>query len=245
MRETFLFASAGAFVASSILCNLAMVAALRLFKIDLPFSLPFRLFRHKDPNLLEAIHGGSINQYVAISGLLLFACPLLAGLTAYDSVVRRFMEHSSYGMKDVALSLAWLALLGLCGVWSSIRNWQHSRESGIGFAMAAVLVMKVATDTMGVLMAVVLLTPAALICAFVYFGLRSMTRADSRRGTSNRYSGAESNFVAEQFVPSEEYKAQQAGMTRTLVAAGLNSEQIQGMFLLPVDPPCGETKKDL
>jgi hypothetical protein len=83
-----------------------MVAALRLFRIDLPFSLPFRLFRHKESNLLQAIHGRSINQYVVISGLLLFACPLLAGMTAYDSVVRRFIEHSTFGMKDVALSLA-------------------------------------------------------------------------------------------------------------------------------------------
>jgi hypothetical protein len=245
MRYQFVFAAVGTFLASSILWNLAMVAALRLLRIDLPFSLPFRLFRHKEPNLLQAIHGRSINEYVVISGLLLFACPLLAGMTAYDSVVRRFIEHSTYGMKDVALSVAWFALLGLWGVWTSIRHWQHSRESGIGFAMTAILVLKVATNTMGALMAVVLLTPAALGCAFVYFGVRSMKHADGRRRTTSRSSGAESNFVAEQFVPSEEYRAQQAEMAQTLAAAGLNSEQIKSMFLLPVDPPCVETKKDL
>jgi hypothetical protein len=244
MRYPFLFA-AGGFVAASILCNLAMVAALRLVKIKLPFSIPFRLFRHRKPDLLQAIHGRAINEYVFIFGLLLFACPLLAGIVAYDAVVRRFIGHSTYGVKDVAFFLAWLALLGLCGAWTSIRHWQHSRESGIGLAMAAILVLKIATDTMGAQMTLVLLTPAALVSAFVYFGVRSMKRADGRRRTTSGYSGAERNFVAEPFVPSEEYRAQQAGMARNLVARGLNSEQIQGMFLLPVDPPGSETKKDL
>jgi hypothetical protein len=245
MQYQFLFAAVGAFLASSILWNLAMVAALRLFRIDLPFSLPFRIFRHKEPNLLQAIHDRSINKYVVIFGLLLFACPLLAGLTAYDAVVRRFIEHSTFGMKDVALSMAWFAILGLCGVWTSIRHWQHSREGGIGFAIVAVLVVKVSMDTMGALMAFVLLIPAALGCAFVYSGVRSIKRADGRRRTKRHDSGVESNFVAEQFVPSEEYRSQQAGMAKTLVASGLDSEQIKNMFLLPVDPPCGETEKDL
>lgn len=245
MRYQYVFAAVGVFLAGSILWNLAMVVALRLFRIDVSYSLPFRLFRRKEPDLLQAIHGRSINEYVVISGLLLFACPLLAGMTAYDFVVRRFIEHATYGMQDAALSLAWFALLGLCGVWSSIRHWQHSRESGIGFAMAAILALKVTADTMGALMAVVLLTPAALGCAFVYFGVRSIRRADGRkRTTSRRDRGAESNFVAEQFVPSEAYRAQQAGMARTLMAAGLNSEQIESMFLLPVDPPGEETDKD-
>jgi len=245
MRETFLFAAVGAFLAVSILWNVAMVAALRLFRIDLPFSFPFRLFRHKEPNLLQATQGRSINKYVVISGVLLFACPLLAGLTAYDAVVRRFMGHSSYGMREFALSVAWFALLGLCGVWTSIRHWQHSRESGIGFAMAAIIVVKVATNTMGALMAVALLTPAVLVCAFVYFGVRSIKRADGQRRTVSQSSGGESNFVAEQFVPSEKYKAQQAGMAEALVSAGLNREQMKAMFLLPLDTPSGEKKKDI
>ncbi|MFZ0518538.1 MAG: hypothetical protein WCD77_06870 [Acidobacteriaceae bacterium] len=244
MRYQFVFA-AGAFLASSILWNLAMVAALRFFRIDLPFSLPFRLFRHKQPDLLHAIQGKSINEYVGISGLLLFACPLLAGLTAYDAVARRFIEHPTYGIKDVALSVAWLVLLALCGIWIGIRHWQHSRESGIGFAMAAILALKIAIDAMGASMAIVLLTPAVLVSTFVYFGVRSIKHADRRTRTVSQSSGAESNFVAEQFVPSEEYQAQQAEMAQTLGAAGLNSEQIKRMFLLPVDPPDDKTKKDL
>lgn len=244
MRYPILFAG-GAFVATSILWNLAMVATLRLFRIDLPFTLPFRRFRRKKPDLLQAMDGTSINKYVAISGLLLFACPLLAGIVAYDAVVRRFVEHSTYGMKDFTLALAWFALLGLCGVWISLKNWQHSQENGVGFAMAVILVVKIATDAIGALMAGVLLTPIALICAFVYFGVRSVKRADSQTQATSRSSGPESNFVAEPFVPGEAYRAQQAGIAQTLVAAGLNSEQMKAMFLLPLDAPSDETKKDL
>ncbi|MHB1674092.1 MAG: hypothetical protein ACYCSP_07565 [Acidobacteriaceae bacterium] len=190
MRYPLLFAAVAAFVASSILWNLAIIAALRLFRIDLPFSLPFRLFLHKEPDLLQSIHGRSINEYVVISGVLLFACPLLAGMAAYDAVIRRFIEHSIYGMKDVAVCVAWFALVGLCGVWTSVRHWQHSRESGIGYAMAAILLMKVATDMIGALMAVVLLTPTVLVCAFVYFGVRSIKRANGRRRITSQSSGA-------------------------------------------------------
>ncbi|MHB1674093.1 MAG: hypothetical protein ACYCSP_07570 [Acidobacteriaceae bacterium] len=46
-------------------------------------------------------------------------------------------------------------------------------------------------------------------------------------------------------MPSEKYKAQQAGMAETLVSAGLNPEQMKTMFLLPLDAPTGEKKKDL
>jgi uncharacterized membrane protein len=111
--------------------------------------------------------------------------------------------------------------------------------------MAAVLAVKVATNTMGALMTLVLLAPAALVCAFIYFGVRSMKHADGRRRTVSQSSGAESNFVAEQFVPSEKYKTQQSGMAEALVSAGLNREQMKAMFLLPPDALSGEKEKDL
>jgi len=55
---------------------------------------------------------------------------------------------------------------------------------------------------------------------------------------------AESDFIAEQFVPSEHYKAQQMAMAQKLVAAGLNPEQVASTFLVPVDLPSGEKPKD-
>jgi hypothetical protein len=60
---------------------------------------------------------------------------------------------------------------------------------------------------------------------------------------------AESDIIAEQFVPSEHYKAQQRLMAQTLTAAGLNPEQIANMLSVPVDlhsaeKPKGEKPKD-
>ena len=44
---------------------------------------------------------------------------------------------------------------------------------------------------------------------------------------------AESDTIAEQFVPSQRYKTQQRAMVQTLIAAGLSPEQIAGMLLVP------------
>ncbi len=244
MRSLLVLAAVSVFVAVAIFWSVLTVAALRSFKINLPFSLPFHFFRRKEPYLLKALNGRSINAYVVISGLLLFACPLFAGLTVYDYVVRHFIEHARYGMTHIALSVVWFVLLGICGVWISIRHWQKSAESGIGVAMLAILALKVSTATMGTLMTVVFLIPTALCCQFVYFGIQRIRRTDGgTRYPSRCNSGVEHNFAAEQFVPSEDYKAQQMGMAQKLMAAGINSEQIESMFLVPVDLPSGEAQK--
>ena len=47
--------------------------------------------------------------------------------------------------------------------------------------------------------------------------------------------GAQSDFIGEKFVPSEQYKAQQTEMVQKLVAAGLNPEQLEKLFLVPTD----------
>jgi len=57
--------------------------------------------------------------------------------------------------------------------------------------------------------------------------------------------GAESDFIAEQFVPSEHYKAQQRAMAEKLIAGGLSPEQVANMFFVPVDPPSDDKPKDL
>jgi hypothetical protein len=72
-----------------------------------------------------------------------------------------------------------------------------------------------------------------------------MAKQTKQRGYPDRRGmGAQSDFIAEQFVPSEQYKAQQRAMVQKLIAAGLNPEQLASMFLVPVDPPSGEKPKD-
>jgi hypothetical protein len=46
--------------------------------------------------------------------------------------------------------------------------------------------------------------------------------------------GAQSDFIAEQFVPNEQYKAQQKAITQALVAMGLEPEELTTRFLVPV-----------
>jgi len=42
--------------------------------------------------------------------------------------------------------------------------------------------------------------------------------------------GAQSDFIAEQFVPSEPYKAELRARVQALLAAGLSPEQVAKMF---------------
>jgi hypothetical protein len=56
--------------------------------------------------------------------------------------------------------------------------------------------------------------------------------------------GAQSDFIAQQFIPSEQYKALQSAMVQTLIAAGVNPAQLAGMFLVPFDLRSDEEPKD-
>jgi hypothetical protein len=58
---------------------------------------------------------------------------------------------------------------------------------------------------------------------------------------------AESDSIAEQFVPSESHKAQQKAMAQTLLAAGLTPEQVAAMLFVPEDSlqPGSEKMKPL
>jgi hypothetical protein len=64
-----------------------------------------------------------------------------------------------------------------------------------------------------------------------------MWRGDAKpRGWPDRRGmGAQSDFIAEQFVPSEGYKAEQLARARELLASGVDAEQLAKMFLVPVE----------
>ena len=54
--------------------------------------------------------------------------------------------------------------------------------------------------------------------------------------------GAQSDFIAETFVPSDAYKAQQAAMARRLIQAGVDPDEVAKMFLVQVDVDADENK---
>ena len=47
--------------------------------------------------------------------------------------------------------------------------------------------------------------------------------------------GAQSDFIAETFVPGEAYRAQQLAMLRRLAETGVSREQMARLFLVPVE----------
>jgi hypothetical protein len=64
--------------------------------------------------------------------------------------------------------------------------------------------------------------------------------AKQRGYPDRRGMGAQSDFIAEQFVPSEQYKAQQMAMVQKLIATGVKPEQVASMFFVPSDLLSGE-----
>jgi hypothetical protein len=61
--------------------------------------------------------------------------------------------------------------------------------------------------------------------------------AKQRGSPDQRGFGAESDEIAEQFVPNERYKAQQKAMAQTLIAAGLSPERVASMLSVSIDQP--------
>jgi hypothetical protein len=56
---------------------------------------------------------------------------------------------------------------------------------------------------------------------------------DKATNPFSRGMGGKDDFIAEQFVPSAEYTAQQKALVQKLLASGLSLEQIAEMFLVP------------
>jgi hypothetical protein len=59
--------------------------------------------------------------------------------------------------------------------------------------------------------------------------------AKQRGYPDRRGMGAQSDFIAEQFVPSDTYKAEQIARVRSLLAAGVSPEDISKMFSIPFE----------
>lgn len=59
--------------------------------------------------------------------------------------------------------------------------------------------------------------------------------AKQRGYPDRRGMGAQSDFIAEQFIPSEQYKAEQMARVQKLLAAGVSPEQVAKMFSIPFE----------
>lgn len=64
--------------------------------------------------------------------------------------------------------------------------------------------------------------------------------AKQRGYPDRRGMGAQSDFIAEQFVLSEQYKAEQMARVQHLLSTGLSPEQVAKMFSIPFDLLSGQ-----
>jgi hypothetical protein len=60
-------------------------------------------------------------------------------------------------------------------------------------------------------------------------------RIPPRGYPDRRGMGAQSDFIAEKFVPSEQYKADQLAMVEKLLASGMTPEEVARLFAVPCD----------
>ena len=68
--------------------------------------------------------------------------------------------------------------------------------------------------------------------------------AKKRGYPDRRGMGADSDYIAELFIPSEQFKAQQMAMAQELIGGGMNPEQVTSMFPVPVELPSVEEQED-
>jgi hypothetical protein len=64
--------------------------------------------------------------------------------------------------------------------------------------------------------------------------------AKGRGYPDRRGMGAQSDFIAEQFVPSEQYKTEQLVRAQHLLGAGMSPEQVAKMCSIPIDLLSGQ-----
>jgi hypothetical protein len=64
---------------------------------------------------------------------------------------------------------------------------------------------------------------------------RRSDRIPPRGYSDRRGMGAQSDFIAEKFVPSEKYKADQLAMVEKLIASGMSAEEATRLFAVPSD----------
>jgi hypothetical protein len=58
--------------------------------------------------------------------------------------------------------------------------------------------------------------------------------AKQRGSPDRRGMGAQSDFISEQFVPSEQHREQQLARAKTLIAQGIGPEQVAAMLSIPL-----------
>jgi hypothetical protein len=111
------------FAAVIVLWDVSCISILRALGMAIPFSFPFHLSERRERDLITSLQGRSKSTYIFVSGFLLFACPLLLGLIAYDRLLP-VQSSSGYYVGSAVV----LVILVICGVSFGNRVWVRAQR---------------------------------------------------------------------------------------------------------------------
>lgn len=123
-------AAISACLGAIVVWQFAMIAALRVLGMKIPFSVAFHIYSRRQKELLDALRGRGKDTFVLVSGILLFAFPLFVGLTAYDYIVDRSAGPINYDLNHIVGSAVVFVVMVACGIRTSTTDWnKNSGES--------------------------------------------------------------------------------------------------------------------
>ena len=123
-------AAISACLGAIVVWQFAVIAALRVFAMKIPFSVAFHIYPRRQKELLDTLTGRGKDTFLIVSGFLLFAFPLFVGLTAYEYSVDRSAGPINYGLNHIVGSAVVFVLMVGCGIWTSTTDWyKNSGES--------------------------------------------------------------------------------------------------------------------
>lgn len=70
-----------------------------------------------------ALEGRTAGEYILVSGYLLFACPWLAAITAFDYFTDHYINQFPYHWNIFAVQAAGFLIVG---VWYGFSQWKKS-----------------------------------------------------------------------------------------------------------------------
>jgi hypothetical protein len=112
----------GAFLVGMLVCELVSIAVLRCFRFNFPLSFAFHILSRRENEIVAALKGRSMGTYIFVSGFLLLAFPLFAGMILFDYLGGVLNVNSFIGCATIFFVLPFYA---------GARNWKKAETDGV------------------------------------------------------------------------------------------------------------------